>query len=303
MRLKDAGLGIKTSNPTHALDVSGSISMLSGSENQLLLPQSNGATSPTIAFGDGDTGFYEASDDSMWYASAGVARWKSDSTYLLSTVTGDKPTIVNEIATSTNPVFTFYGDTDTGIGLAGADTGSLIAGGVNVLNWNSDGYVGIGTVTPQYNFQIRATSTPTLQIVESGNHGMTIGMAGTGAGEHSLFNTDSQGGFAFTGGYVGIGTINPSSQLHIFEGSTATSLAYTDRGLAISSDTYPRIVLEETNGTVNSRVVGMYNNAGQLIFRTLRDDAGAVQRNIMAMELVNGYVGIGTIEPQSELHV
>jgi hypothetical protein len=102
---------------------------------------------------------------------------------------------------------------------------------------------------------------------------------------------------------VGIGVTNPNAQMHIYEGSTASSLAYVSRGLAISSDTYPRIVLEETNGTVNSRVIGMYNNAGQLIFRTLRDDAGAVQRNIMSMELLSGYVGIGTLSPQSELHV
>mgnify|MGYP005629735999 FL=1 len=32
---------------------------------QLQLPISNDATTPTLAFGDGDTGFYEASDDSM----------------------------------------------------------------------------------------------------------------------------------------------------------------------------------------------------------------------------------------------
>jgi hypothetical protein len=32
---------------------------------QLKLPLSNDASTPTLAFGDGDTGFYEASDDSM----------------------------------------------------------------------------------------------------------------------------------------------------------------------------------------------------------------------------------------------
>ena len=113
----------------------------------ITVPSENNAAHPEIAFGDGDTGFYEASDDSMWYASAGVARWKSDSVYLLSTTTASKATIVNEVATATNPAYTFYNDLDTGIGWAAANKISLIAGGVGTATITSTG-VGIGVTGP-----------------------------------------------------------------------------------------------------------------------------------------------------------
>ena len=155
-------VGIGTNSPATKLDVSGSIT-ISEVTAQLKLPISNDASTPTLAFGDGDTGFYEASDDSMWYASAGVARWKSDSTYLLSTTTAGQASIVNEVASSTNPIYAFYGDPDTGIGLAGTDQLSAIAGGVEVLRFQSDGDVVLTTTLGQLFLPLsNVASAPTL---------------------------------------------------------------------------------------------------------------------------------------------
>jgi hypothetical protein len=123
----------------------------------ITVPSENNAAHPEIAFGDGDTGFYEASDDSMWYASAGVARWKSDSGYLLSTITTSKPTIVNEVATATNPAYTFYNDLDTGLGHAAANKLSLVAGGVGTVTVTSTS-VGIGTTAPDVLLEIESTT-------------------------------------------------------------------------------------------------------------------------------------------------
>jgi hypothetical protein len=102
---------------------------------QLLLPLSNDATTPTLAFVDGDSGFYEASDDNLALSLGGSKRFdfiiggmhggSSGTIYIRS----DSATI-----SSTVPGYTFHSDDDTGIGRAGADTGSLIAGGVNILN-------------------------------------------------------------------------------------------------------------------------------------------------------------------------
>ena len=41
----------------------------------LLLPQHSDAVTPTLAFGDGDTGFYESSDDKLQFAMGGNNRW------------------------------------------------------------------------------------------------------------------------------------------------------------------------------------------------------------------------------------
>jgi hypothetical protein len=67
-------VGIGTTNPTTKLDVSGSIT-ISETTAQLLLPLSNDATTPTLAFGDGNTGFYESADNQLRCAVGGGARF------------------------------------------------------------------------------------------------------------------------------------------------------------------------------------------------------------------------------------
>ena len=116
MRLKDVGLGIKTSNPTHALDVSGSISMLSGSANQLLLPQSNDQATPTLAFGDGDTGFYESADDELRLSIGGTLKWLFNTTYLGSA--GSLGGVLRQVGVSSTvpSIIPAGSDTNTGIG-------------------------------------------------------------------------------------------------------------------------------------------------------------------------------------------
>ena len=72
----------------------------------------------------------------------------------------DAPKIRNIAATSTVPnILPVYNDADTGIGRAGADILSLIAGGTNGLNINSSGNVGIGTTSPAATSILDLTST------------------------------------------------------------------------------------------------------------------------------------------------
>ena len=86
------------------------------------------ATAPAYTFaGDGDTGMYLYGANSIGFTTGGTFRWKTDDTYLVGTVTSNNPAMLREAASSTNPVFVFYGDTDTGIGRAAADKLSFIA--------------------------------------------------------------------------------------------------------------------------------------------------------------------------------
>ncbi len=95
---------------------------------RLLLPLENDPVTPTLSFGDGNSGFYEASDNVIILSLAGVGSVTFDVAWLFSTSNAAGWAIVDETPTSTNPVFTFRGDTDTGMGRGGADQIALIAG-------------------------------------------------------------------------------------------------------------------------------------------------------------------------------
>jgi len=97
----------------------------------LVLPLHNDTATPTLAFGDGDSGFYEISDDAIVVSIAGsrVNLWNSTH-YIAGGGATRNAAIPHAVATATSSAFSFYGDLDTGIGSAGADQLSLIAGGV-----------------------------------------------------------------------------------------------------------------------------------------------------------------------------
>ena len=132
-------VGIGTTGPSEKLHIVG---------GRLRLPQTAEAATPTLNFGDGDTGFYENADDQLYLSLAGGTKWKIFGDTFGANVT-DGAAILNESASSTNPTLVpDRGDVDTGIGQAGADVLSLIAGGTNGLNVISTGNVGIGTTAP-----------------------------------------------------------------------------------------------------------------------------------------------------------
>ena len=93
----------------------------------------NDAATPAVSFGDGDTGFYETSDDWLAISNAGVAhsRFRAG---IFESMVGGGFAISTAATTSTNPSFRPDGaDTDTGIGQAAEDQLSLIAGGVEAV--------------------------------------------------------------------------------------------------------------------------------------------------------------------------
>ena len=105
---------------------------------QMILPAQNNAAAPSLAFGDGDTGFYELSDDRVRFSAAGTSSWLFDATRIEATTVGGA-FLENVAASATNPVHTFSSDTDTGIGAAAADQLSLIAGGKEMLRLTETG--------------------------------------------------------------------------------------------------------------------------------------------------------------------
>ena len=96
---------------------------------QIIVPLQDNAAAPSIAFGDGDSGFYENSDDIISVSCAGVRAWFFSSGSL-GNVSGTGPRMQNEVPSATNPTFNpNSSDADTGIGHNAADQLSLVAGG------------------------------------------------------------------------------------------------------------------------------------------------------------------------------
>ena len=108
----------------YAVDVTEKIlNLYNGTVGSLVLDQEDDAATPTLAFGDGDTGFYEKADDNIYVAIAGNERWRiSDGMMGYSTsISGTRPALLNLAASATQPtIIPAYGnDSDTGIGSAG----------------------------------------------------------------------------------------------------------------------------------------------------------------------------------------
>ena len=96
---------------------------------RLNLPQVDEPATPTLSFGDGDTGIMEYLDDQLHIVLNGgsLYAFRPDAFY----VNTGYGSILAEVPSSTNPnIISTIIDLDTGIGTAGADIFSLIAGGV-----------------------------------------------------------------------------------------------------------------------------------------------------------------------------
>lgn len=91
----------------------------------------NNPALPTLAFGDGDTGFFELGDDIMSLSLSAAEAWRWQSTRFGPTAFANGPSMQAENATATNPTFVpNVGDSNSGIGQNAVDQVSIIAGGV-----------------------------------------------------------------------------------------------------------------------------------------------------------------------------
>lgn len=98
------------------------------SNGDTLFPLSNDAATPTIAFGDGDTGLYEYQDDRIGISIGGATQFIFYGANFQSNLGS---AMLNVSPSATIPsINALSSDANTGIGTAAADQLSLIAGGV-----------------------------------------------------------------------------------------------------------------------------------------------------------------------------
>jgi len=102
--------------------------------NQLIIAPGvtqNAPTTPSLAFGDGNTGFFESADNTLVIATGNAARWQIAANNFLA-INAAGPFMFNTAGTSgTTPIMgPNRGDNNTGIGHVADDNLSLIAGGL-----------------------------------------------------------------------------------------------------------------------------------------------------------------------------
>lgn len=98
-------------------------------KSSILLASDNDQTSPTLAFGDGDTGFYEIADDHIGISINGAGYSAIGAGWSVRGI-GSRAGLANLVPSATvATVCPNVNDFDTGIGHAAVDQVSIIAGG------------------------------------------------------------------------------------------------------------------------------------------------------------------------------
>ena len=102
--------------------------------DRVVVESANTPATPAIAFGDGDSGFFEVSDDAIRISLGGTSYY-AFTTAGMGPANSGRGGFINFSPSATQPsVVPVQSDTNTGIGSAGADQLSLVAGGTNCIS-------------------------------------------------------------------------------------------------------------------------------------------------------------------------
>ncbi len=156
--------------------------------SRLVLPQTDEAATPTIAFGIGTSGWYERVNGDIRLSLVGVNRWTYVGNAFRGAVTGS-PALTNVNATATVPnISPDQADIASGLGSPGAGQVSLIGDNVEGLRLTSDGTNVIQTV--EANVGLTADVGSGIGdglILSSYNVYSTVGSAGDAATLPEIF--------------------------------------------------------------------------------------------------------------------
>ncbi len=122
------------------------------SGEHLILPRVNEPLTPTLAFGDGDTGIFEGPpEDTMSFSTGGTAKVTINANGLLMVATSPVARLIHETATLTNPVILPTGITSDGFG--GTTTAmSIIMESLSYMTFDRIGNEEQITLSPGANF-------------------------------------------------------------------------------------------------------------------------------------------------------
>lgn len=262
--------------------------------------------SPTLAFGDGDTGIYEQADDNLLFTFGGVWRWHIDQTGFYARAGG----VVKYSGgfNSTNPIFSNAQDLNSGLSFGAADQIHLVTGGVPRISIDSSGNTDISSLTAGGLVKAAAT-TGRLQVATAGTdyelpitfeNGLTRSSNTVSLGGTLTGNTDIDldgNDFTLSGtGNVGIGTNLPNATLTV----TNTGQSLKGKSVAIFDQHEDEDILTASaSGATRLRLA----NDGNLFIEKITDTSNdnyfldpAAGGNSL---VVAGSVGIGVTNPSS----
>jgi len=323
-------IGINKPNATSELDVNGTGSFTYVSSSRVVVPTINDAANPTIAFGDGDTGFYEGADDSLRVAIAGTNSYQFTATYFAGSA-ASSAALVNIASTATVPsLIPNQSDLNTGIGRAGGDLLSLVAGGVEGIRINGTSGVsasidlkGLTNITGsvQVTGSIYTSNSGSIFTGPSLDGAMLGALNVTGYGSSgarvgglwlrsnsvaSIVQLNVIGDTLEIGGGGSLDTspvveFDYGSNISTFNGAiTGSSAHFTDRVTADGSVAAPAFRMQGDTDT------GLYpigaDNIGLATGGTKIVDIASTGVQVTGSLTTTGNVGIG-IEPTEALHV
>jgi len=179
----------------------------------------------------------------------------------------------------------------------------------------SSGNVGIGTTTPSYKLEVDGTGDfgDTLSF-GNGSEGKLSWTGNMGNGQRALtFRGETDRALSFgsddvlhrvvldVNGYVGIGTVSPSSSLHVRSDIRSNWLNSETDYFRVSAGSIQGLAIWENAGTGEVFIGNEYNNdAGDIHFSTkVSQDDDNIKMTVQG----NGNVGIGTATPAELLDI
>lgn len=341
--IPSGSVGIGTTAPGAKLEVDGGNIVLTGTAtNRLILPSNVAPATPALGFGDGNSGMYESGDNRLGFSTNGSLRWEITETGILQSNVNNSPVLFTETATATNPVYTIKDDADTGIGWAGADQLSLVAGATEMLRlvegdtedyiYTTAGNVGIGTTDPNAQLEIYKSNdgnlTEALRLYNPGGTANTGTKIAFGAGVSynekayisGFFESGGVGQMALgvhgaeiirldENGYVGIGTTGPVDKLHVYEAGTGqfSGLIIQKAGSTTADEARIDFTLSSvapTDVLPQGGRIGVIRQGSNAMSDMYFSVNDSVGTPTKRLYIKNdGTVGIGTTIPSSNLHI
>lgn len=214
---------------------------------ELHLTESAGAhaASPTLNFGDRDSGFFENSDDNIQVSLGGSVAFQFNSGYFAA---NGGAGVLNEAVSATNPVLcASTADLDTGTGRAAANHYNIIAGGVNVVDVtatsmtvNGDVLVDYGVTAGSFTIganELNTTEWANLDGIDQSvatTDAVTFATVDTGNGAYELFamnqDVESTDAVTFSTVDTGNGAYELFAMNQDVESTDAVTFATVDTG-------------------------------------------------------------------------
>jgi len=279
----DKRFGINTSTPRTVLDIlsttegirhsytdnsvysgwitnSSGVAQMTATGNSFTFP-SGTAVNPGIAFGDGDTGFYESVDDNMVFARSGAGVFSFGGQGFSSLSANGAALFIRAASATVPTLMPNRGDPDTGIGaVTTGDKLSLVAGGVEGILITETGAI---IVEISGKTTITDTTGPQVEFIYDGLN-KTTGETDSN-GDFTLTPTGDKitvGGFVLQDGIFG--------EIHVADNSTSqsipTGVTYTKLTAFDENGGSANVTPDQANDKITITIPGWYRVSGKLSF-------------------------------------